>query len=493
MRPGLSKSRITAFEQCPKRLWFQVHRRELAVEDAGAEARFAIGHEVGEEACRQCPGGVMVEAEPDLAAALATTRALLDAGHRAPIFEATFEHDGVLVRCDVLEPDGAGAWRMAEVKSAGSAKDYHRGDLATQIWVARGAGLPLAGAAIRHVDTAFVLAREGDWRGVFADVELLAELDEMAKARDEVVRAARAVLAGPEPEAPLGDQCDAPFACEFTAHCHAALPVGPEWPVTLLPHGGGRKWRARGIEDLLAVQGEALSPLHARVHRATATATPYHDPDGARAAMADWAYPRIWLDFETIAFALPRWVGTRPYEQVPFQFSARVEHAGGAFDHVEHLHPDAGDPRRALAEALSRLPGTGAVIAYNASFERGVLRRLAATFADLAVTLDSLADRLVDLLPIARAHWYHRDQRGSWSIKAVLPTIAPSLGYDALEVKDGGAAQDAFREAIDEECTAERREALAAALRAYCGRDTWAMVVVARGLGERDEPLRTLV
>lgn len=106
-------------------MWLQVHRRELAEQDDGAVTRFAAEHD-------------------------------------APIFEATFEHDGVLVRCDVIAPDG---WRMAEVKSAGGAKDYHRGDLATQIWVTRGAGLPLSGAAIRHVDTAFVLEREGDWRG----------------------------------------------------------------------------------------------------------------------------------------------------------------------------------------------------------------------------------------------------------------------------------------------------------------------------------------
>lgn len=487
MRHGLSKSRITAFEQCPKRLWLQVHRRELADYDDGAEARFATGHLVGDEACRQCPGGVMVEAEPDLAAALATTRGLLDAGHRAPIFEATFEHDGVLVRCDLLEPDGAGAWRMAEVKSAGSAKDYHKGDLATQIWVARGAGLPLSGAAIRHVDTSFVLAREGDYVGLFADAELLEELDEMARERRKVSQMARDVLAGPEPDAAPGDQCDAPFACEFTAHCHAGLPAGPEWPVTVLPNGGGKKWLARGIEDLLAVPVEDLSPLHARVHRATATGAPYHDAGGAQAAMANWAYPRTWLDFETIAFALPRWVGTRPYEQVAFQFSAHVEHGAGVFDHVEHLHLDASDPRRALAEALARLPGKGAVIAYNASFERKVLTMLAATFAELAAALESLAERLVDLLPVARAHWYHRDQRGSWSIKAVLPTIAPELEYAGLEVKDGGAAQEAYLEAIDTDCTAERRDALAAALRAYCGRDTWAMVVVARGLGERGE------
>jgi CRISPR/Cas system-associated exonuclease Cas4 (RecB family) len=139
-RFGLSKSKITAFEQCPKKLWLATHRPELAQLDDGAEARFATGHEVGDEACRQCAGGVMVQAEPNLAAALETTRALIESGHDAPIFEATFEHEGVLVRCDVLEPDGVGGWRMAEVKSSGGPKPYHKGDLATQIWVVENAG-----------------------------------------------------------------------------------------------------------------------------------------------------------------------------------------------------------------------------------------------------------------------------------------------------------------------------------------------------------------
>ena len=173
-RFGLSKSKITAFEQCPRRLWLSVHRRDLAEQDDGAEARFATGHEVGAIACALLPDGVMVEAEPDLAAALATTRALLDGGHDRPIFEATLEHDGVLVRIDVLEPDGSGGWHMAEVKSSTKAKDYHLGDLATQLWVARNAGVTVTGASIRHIDNRFLLEREGDWHGLFADADLMA-------------------------------------------------------------------------------------------------------------------------------------------------------------------------------------------------------------------------------------------------------------------------------------------------------------------------------
>ena len=148
----------------------------------------------------------------------------------------------------------------------------------------------------------------------------------------------------------------------------------------------------------------------------------------------------------------------------------------------EFLQIDGADPRRACAEALAKLPRTGAVIAYNAAFERGVIRKLASAFADLAPVLEALAERLVDLLPVTRAHWYHPDQRGSWSLKAVLPTIAPALDYEALEVKHGSDAQAAYLEAVVESCTVDRRAALDLALRVYCGQDVEAMRVVARAL-----------
>jgi hypothetical protein len=483
-RFGLSKSKITMFEQCPRRLWLAVHQPELAEQDEGAEARFATGHEVGRIACSLLPDGVMVEAEPDLSAALATTCVLLDGVHDKPIFEATLQHDGVLVRIDVLEPDGAGGWRMAEVKSSARAKDYHLGDLATQLWVARGVGVPISSAVIRHIDTSFVLQHEGKLDGLFADTDLMVAAEPIIAARAEVIAAARETLAGDDPATAPGAHCNAPFVCEFAGHCHAALPPGPEWPVTVLPNGGGKRWIAQGVHDLFAVDAGALTnAMHQRVHHATVSGEPFHDVQGARAAMADWPFPRTWLDFETIGFAVPRWVGTRPYQQVPFQFSAHVEEANGRIEHREFLSLDGTDPRRPCAEALvAMVPTTGAVIGYNASFEKARIVELAGAFPDLAPQLNAIANRIVDLLPVARAHWYHRDQRGSWSIKAVLPTIAAEMDYAGLEVKDGGSAQEAYVEAIDPRTDEARMLALDVALRAYCGRDTEAMIALARRL-----------
>ncbi|WP_065846257.1 DUF2779 domain-containing protein [Sphingobium sp. Ndbn-10] len=480
---GLSKSRITYFEQCPKRLWLSVHRPELAEDDEGAEARFAAGHEVGAAACSLLPGGVMVEAEPDLSAALATTKALLENGHEDPIFEATFQHDGVLVRVDILEPNGLGGWHMAEVKSSTKPKDYHANDLATQVWVAREAGVSIDSAAIRHLDSDFVLKSDRSLEGLFFDSDLTSNIEDRVETRAAVVAAAREALAGTEPNILPGPHCDG-LPCNFAAYCEAALPPVPEWPVTVLPYGGGKQWLRRGIEDLFDVDPAALTnPTHQRVFQATLTGEPDHNVEGARAAMAAWAFPRTWLDFETIAFAIPRWVGTRPYQQVPFQFSAHIEGEDGSLQHHEFLSLNGADPRRACAEALvTMIPRSGAVVAYNASFEKGRLRELADFFPDLADDLNSIIERVVDLLPVTRANWYHRDQRGSWSIKAVLPTVAPDLDYSELEVKDGGNAQAAYLEAISPATTQDRRAALDTALRAYCGRDTEAMIVLAKHL-----------
>lgn len=481
-RHGLSKSRITLFEQCPRRLWLSVHRPELAEVSANTRAAFAHGHQIGALACELLPHGIMVDDANGLGAALDQTATLLATGVDRPLFEATFVHEGVLIRADLMLPTGNG-WHIAEVKNTTGVKDYHRGDLATQLWVMRGAGVKVTSASIRHIDRSFVLTRAGDYAGLFADTFIAAEIEPLIAGRGEVVAAARELLLGEEPVREVGAHCDTPFACSFKSWCGRDLPPGPEWPVSLLPDSAGKKVAAKllasGVADLMSAPPDAMtSPKLARVHAATLSGVAHHDAAAIAAETAGWAYPRTFLDFETIQFAIPRWVGTRPFEQVTFQYSAHIEQAEGSVSRRAFLSIDGSDPRRACAEHLVGLPAEGAVIAWNASFERSCLVGLAALFPDLAPALTSLASRLVDLLPVTRRHYYHRDMRGSWSLKAVLPTLGVP-GYDDLgEVRTGTDAQAGYLEAIDPATSDERREALRVALLAYCERDTEAMLVI---------------
>ncbi|GHH09706.1 hypothetical protein GCM10008023_06720 [Sphingomonas glacialis] len=486
-RTGLSKSRIAIFEQCVKRLWLSVHMPELTLESDGTRRVFRIGHEVGAAACALYPDGIEIDGTAGMGAAAKATAGALVRDIRVPLFEATFIHAGVAVRVDLMIPDGDG-WQIAEVKSTTSVKPYQRADLATQLWVLDGCCVNVTRASVRVIDRAFVLRTEGDYRGLFIDEPAGEGLAPLIAARGDVVASAVATLAGCEPAIQPGAQCSEPFVCSFVGYCNRDLPPAPAWPVTLLPGMAG-KTLARaiakdGIDNLLLVDAERLTqPLLARVHAATVSGVPYHDAEAIRCETDGWAYPRTFLDFETIAFAVPRWVGTSPYQQIPFQFSAHVDHGEGDLEHTEFLSTDGADPRAACAAALASLPMTGAVVAWNAPFERSCLLQLASAVPGHATALRALAGHLVDLLPVSRQHYYHRDMRGSWSIKAVLPTLAPELNYNQLDgARSGVEAQDAYLEAIDAATSPERRELLRHGLLDYCRLDTMAMVVALKRL-----------
>src|SRR5690606_18352927 len=194
--------------------------------------------------------------------------------------------------------------------------------------------------------------------------------------------------------------------------------------------------------------------------------------------LAESTGTRYYLDFEGINPAVPRWAGTRPYQQLPFQWSLHIEQPDGSLEQRGLLHPRAGAPMRPAMQQLIRdLRKRGTVFVYNRAYEGRVLRDMAVMFPDLADRLLAIEKRFVDLLDIARRHYYHPAMLGSWSIKAVLPTIAPELDYSTLgEVQDGGGAQVAYLEIIDPATPAARRAQLIEDLTRYCAQDTLAMV-----------------
>ena len=478
-RHGLSKSRLLLHRQCPKRLWLKIHRPELEEVNEGNQTRFAAGTYVGELAQQLYPDGVLIDGH-DLWQAVADTQVIL-AGEKRPIFEATFQSNGLLIRADLLLPAGNG-FRMVEVKSSTSVKEYYLGDAAIQSWVAHQAKLPLVSVEIAHIDNLFVYPGGGNYHGLFHYADISDQIADMRTEVPDWINAARETLSGDEPCIAAGAQCSKPFDCPFSGYCSPKTEIGDGYPPEVLPYGGtlAAALRAEGYTDLRDVPEEHMKNWkHQRVWQVTKSGQAVLNPEAGK-LIAALPYPRYYIDFETINPAVPVWAGTRPYMQVPFQWSCHIETAKGVMTHCAFLADGQSDPRRPFAESLiDAVCIDGPVFVYNAPFERSRMQELADYFPYLAPTLQGAIDRLVDLLPIAREHYYHPEMRGSWSIKAVLPTIAPDLAYDNLEVANGGMAQEAFAEIMQAATLPERRQQLHDALLLYCERDTLAMVRIA--------------
>jgi predicted RecB family nuclease len=136
---------------------------------------------------------------------------------------------------------------------------------------------------------------------------------------------------------------------------------------------------------------------------------------------------------------------------------------------------------RALAEKMIECLGNSGPVLMYTNYEERVIEALIDLFPDLADSLQKIIERLFDLHPIVKVNYYHPKMLGSWSIKAVLPTIAPHMNYENLEgIKEGTGASDGFIEAIGAETPPERKAELKEQLLRYCRFDTEAMVEIVR-------------
>ena len=481
-RRGLSKSKIMSGLQCPKLLWLSVHKPDLIQYGPGAERIFAIGHKVGRLAQKLHPGGVLAGPAhdgplrgDDLRQAEDDTRRLLAGPGDLNIYEATFSADGVLVRTDLFFRED-GRCRFTEVKSSTELKPEYIQDAAIQTWVLRESDVPVADVRLMHINNRYVYRGDSRYVGLLVEDDITAETDELVCQVPGHIAKLRAMLDGEMPIVHVGPHCTSPNECPLRSYCKAEV---AEFHVGGLPRGDRLipELQAEGYFDIRDVPDGRLSNVdHLRVWRATTSGEADIQPELAE-FMRSLAYPRYYFDFETISFAIPIWPGTRPYEALPTQFSCHVEHSDGILEHFEFLDVSGEPPMRRCAEAvIEHLGDSGPVLVYT-TYENRILGWMASAYPDLAPALNAILGRVVDLFPPVKAGYYHPDQRGSWSIKAVVPTIDPELSYSIFdEVGEGTAAEAAFEEAIDEHTTPERREQLRRKLLDYCEHDTRVMV-----------------
>lgn len=488
----LSKTRLKRGLQCTKSLYFSLYRKDLeAPVDAGTQASMDEGNEIGERARAQEPAGVLIDFAPwEYEASAEATRQAIARG-QTTLFEAAFIAGDLFARVDILRwHENAQAWDLIEVKKSTKVKADHIEDVALQHIVLQKTGLKLHRLYVRHLNSEAV---HPDLENLFISVDVtdavteclgqlpsrVAELQQIAAQKTEITQA-------------IGPQCTKPYPCAFQKHCWKDFPKPSLFDLPGIGEVKGWELMGQGkrlIEDLEVGDYPPKALRAVEIHLTQKT---FVDASAIAQATADWAWPLYFLDFETLAPALPRYAGTKPYGEVPFQFSCHVQDSPGAgLRHFEYLHLDASDPRPALARHLvNNFGATGSIVAYSMGVEKGILLKLAESFPEHQVFLRDLAERLVDLLPVVRNHVYDAKFLGSFSIKKVAPALLGSqFAYDRLTVSDGLISRAIAEKFIRGQIPAAEAAALREALLVYCRQDTLAMAEIVRWL-HSDLPLK---
>jgi predicted RecB family nuclease len=475
----LSKSRFVAGCQCLRRLYWQVHEPELAAQpDAAAEAIIQQGHEVGMLARTLFPGGVEVDCSRGLADAILTTRELIANPEIPAIFEGAFEHQNVLVKVDILHRRRDGRWRLIEVKSTTNVRDHHIEDVGIQYRILSRSGLDVASSCLAHVNRNYVRDGEIDPRRFFRIRNLTRRVERLQPKLTFQLRSEFNVLAMPKaPDIAPGNHCTDPVTCEFFDRCN---PPRPSDHVGYLPriHASAREeLEQMGVDSIRDIPDDfELTEIQRRAANCVHTGEPWYSPE-LREVLEGLVYPLYFGDFETVNPAITPFAGMRPYDHLPFQWSVHVRRQPGAEpEHYEFLATDANDPRSEFIGSLcSALGERGSIVVYS-SFESQRLSDLATWLPEYADRIKAIQARLFDLLPVVREHVYHPAFAGSYSIKSVLPALAPEMTYDGMEVANGQEAGLAWESLVRGSLDASERERIRKALLDYCGQDTLAMV-----------------
>lgn len=472
--------------QCKKLLWYEYNRKELIPPpDPAKQAIFDEGTKIGEIARTLFPGGMKLERNKFPEGHDKQSREALK--ERRPLFEAGFIANRGYALADVLLPVGRSAWDLIEVKSSASVKEEHMPDVAFQLYTYRNAGLDVRSCSLMYINNQYLRKGKIDAGKLFAKEDISAQVEELLGYTKTMLPKLLSIIAqSDEPKVEIGPQCDSPYECPLKGHCWKHLPLHNS--VFTLYRGKKLAFELmkKGAKDLFAIpKGTMLNDKQQIQLACCVKNDSYVDRDGLAAFLEKLEYPLYFLDFETVSNAVPLYDLSRPYEQIPFQYSLHVvEKIGAKPKHYSFIAPDTTDPRPQILKQLKDLlKDKGSIIAYSAPFEIGALVRSAGIYTDYMDWVEGIKERVVDLLTPFRAfHYYHPKQEGNNSLKAVLPALT-GISYKEMEIAEGEVASKEYaRVTFSQGVSPEERKRVYEALEKYCGLDTSGMIDILQAL-----------
>lgn len=476
----LTKSDYMIGLQCPRYLWIKIHQPDKIPEPGlVAQHRFDQGHIVGNLAHGLFPSGTVVPTK-DFEHNIELTKELIK--KRKLIFEGGILAGDLYSRADILKPVGKNEWDVFEVKSSTRVKDEHYLDLAFQKYVYQKYGMKIRKCFLVHINNEYVKKGKINPKEFFQKEEITKEIDtKINDVESNISKILKHLSLKEPPEFQLKDIetsfHENPIIDEF----FESLPEGSVFEL----YGARKKCIelfGQQICMLVDLPEDYKLTGHQEIQRKCAkTGKPHIDKDGIMDFLKKLKYPLYFLDFETFQTAVPLFDGTKPYQQIPFQYSLHVVKSEKSKPkHYSFLAKGPKDQRKEFLSSLKKVLGTeGNIMVFNAAFEKAVLKDLAAAFPKEKKWVESILARIVDLLiPFRNFYYYSPKQKGSASLKNVLPVLT-NKSYDKLGINNGEEASIQFLTMTFDEIPEKK---IRKDLEEYCGLDTEGMIWIVEKL-----------
>ena len=475
----LSKSKYCNAVQCKKMLWLNEYKSEE--KESLNESVLENGTQVGELAKNLFGFHIDVSFNENLKQMIEDTKSLLYLD-KVVITEASFEYDNNFCSVDILKKNKSD-FEIYEVKSSTEVKDIYKEDISYQYYILNNLGYNVTKASIVYINSQYERNKELNLKELF-NIEDVTEYvkEKLENIKLNIKEINNYMNQKREPDELLGIHCVKPYNCPFFKYCTKGL--GNQNVFTLKGINNNKKFELynKGIfeyEELLKIK--INDKIKQQIEFELYDEEDYIDKTKIKEFLDKLTYPLYFLDFETFQMSIPLYDKTRPYMQIPFQYSLHYI-INDELKHKEFLSEPDIDPRRKLAESLVKdIPKDVCVLAYNMAFEKMVIKELAILYEDLSDHLMNIYKNIKDLMiPFKDRYYYSKNMHGIYSIKYVLPALYPndpSLDYKNLDlVHNGSEAMNMFANMCN--LDKDKQKELKNSLLKYCELDTYAMVKI---------------
>lgn len=379
-----------------------------------------------------------------------------------------------------------------EVKSSTSLKNIYTDDCSLQYYVLSNLNYKIKQVNLIHLNNGYYKDDFLDINQLFISNDITDKIIQNQEQVKENLKYFEEILnKKEEPDMDIGTQCFDPYECDGYEYCWIKQRNLCEneniFNISRLNANKKFELYYKDIIDFKDIKDLSIFNENQQIQiKASLNKEIYINKENIKKFLNTLTYPIYHLDFETFMQAVPEFKGVKPYMQIPFQYSLHIDYKD-KLEHKEFLSECRIDPRYELAKNLiNDIPKDACVLAYNASFEKGVIRNLALIFPEFSEHLLNIEKNIKDLmLPFQNKDYYHYKMQGSYSIKKVLPALIPDMekAYKDLElIHNGNEAMQSFElmQNMDQNTQVKYRKALLE----YCKLDTLAMVKILKHLEE---------